>query len=380
MGNKAYQSQKVTLKYSKNAIDKSVRKIRHGCINEERDDAIRKIQNFREIHMYPLMLIKNHLIRTAKRVSNTVIVARRLKRLPTIINKLERPTLDGKESNAIKLTRMQDIGGCRAIVKDLQQLKLLHKKLVSSSCVHEIIHTSNYLIPKESGYGGIHLIYSCFNKYQGANDWKKTKIEIQLRTNLQHAWATSLEIIDTLEKINLKTSIDGYPEWRKFFSITGELVAHKEKAITISNDKLQYLRQELEYLENKLEVRDKLLQFSLAINATTSKEHVSLLKKSVDMCLVTLNTIDLARSVATDTSAPVTIKVNIQQFTVNQTDEAIEALNESEVDKSILVSVLLATSDANNLRRAYPNYFGSMTGFSDFISKELKLLEAEKKN
>lgn len=77
------------------------------------------IQNFRELHLYPLMLMKNHLARAAAKIDKKTIVARRLKRLSTIIDKLERPTLDnGKTSNAIRVTRMQDIGGCRAIVKN----------------------------------------------------------------------------------------------------------------------------------------------------------------------------------------------------------------------------------------------------------------------
>lgn len=46
--------------------------------------------------------------------------------LSTIIDKLERPTLDGFNNNAIDVTRMQDIGGCRAIVSDLKQLNQLY--------------------------------------------------------------------------------------------------------------------------------------------------------------------------------------------------------------------------------------------------------------
>ncbi len=46
--------------------------------------------------MYPLMLIKNHLARAANAIDKKTIVARRLKRLSTIVDKLERPTLDGK--------------------------------------------------------------------------------------------------------------------------------------------------------------------------------------------------------------------------------------------------------------------------------------------
>ena len=40
-------------------------------------------------------------------------VAQRLKRMPTILSKLERqPTMD--------ITRMQDIGGCRAVVQSVK--------------------------------------------------------------------------------------------------------------------------------------------------------------------------------------------------------------------------------------------------------------------
>lgn len=130
MGNDVYESQKRTLKHSKAQIDKAAQNIRHGCVGEDRETAISMIQNFRELHLYPLMLMKNHLVRTSAKVDKKILVARRLKRLSTIIDKLERPSLDnGKTDNAIKITRMQDIGGCRAIVKNIEQLKILHDKL-----------------------------------------------------------------------------------------------------------------------------------------------------------------------------------------------------------------------------------------------------------
>lgn len=129
MANKVYQSQKVSLRFSRTQIDKAGRAIRHGCTGYEKDDAILKIQNFRETHLYPLMLVKNHLAQTTKRVTKKGVVARRLKMLATIIDKLERPSLDGNSRNSIQITRMQDIGGCRAIVPDLEHLQKLHKEL-----------------------------------------------------------------------------------------------------------------------------------------------------------------------------------------------------------------------------------------------------------
>jgi CRISPR/Cas system-associated protein Csm6 len=88
MTNTAYKNQKIALRFSKTAIDKSARDIRLGCDGDVRKAAIEKIQNFRETHTYPLMLIKNQLARISNAVNKKIIVARRLKRLPTIIDKL----------------------------------------------------------------------------------------------------------------------------------------------------------------------------------------------------------------------------------------------------------------------------------------------------
>jgi ppGpp synthetase/RelA/SpoT-type nucleotidyltranferase len=370
LANQAYVNQKVLLRYSKKAIDKAARSIRYACEDTEREEAIDKIQNFREVHMYPLMLIKNHLARTSKKVNTNIVIARRLKRLPTIINKLERPTLDGSQTNAIKLTRMQDIGGCRAIVRNLDELVSLQEKLEKSKSVHKIIHTSNYLTPKESGYGGVHLIYSCFDADDTGNNWRKTKIEVQLRTQLQHAWATSLEVIDTLEKIELKTSLTGHGEWRRFFKIAGLLVAHDEGAATLSDDELNDLEDEIKVLEEELDIINKLTRFTFGIRVATDSTMKFSSSISIGMCLVTLTKDDLHNPTQLS-SNKIEISINTKQFKTSDTKSALNALNASEKDPAIALSVLLATSDAKSLKKAYPNYFGDTMDFRNFIRKHI---------
>lgn len=366
MSNYQYKNQKKPLQFSKKNIDNAARDIRHGCDNEHRENSIKKIQAFREFHLYPLMLIKNHLARTADKVSNKIIVARRLKRLSTIIDKLERPTLDGTNLNSIKLTRMQDIAGCRAIVKNLQQLNRLKEKLEESRSVHKVISVKDYLTPKSSGYGGVHMVFSCYENQDEAHDWKKAKVEVQLRTELHHAWATSLEIIDTLEQINLKTSHVGHENWRRFFAVAGKLVAHEEKAAVIENsEELLNLRNELCDLNNLLEVSAKLARYTFAIKMTTNK-NAPIRSNAQGLFLVRMF------KPKTDEKA---LQVSVEFFQMKCSNNALDALNKADLDEDILIAVMVSAKNVRALKQAYPNYFGSTRKFSDFLKKQNTLLD-----
>lgn len=372
MGNEVYESQKCTLKHSKSQIEKAAQKIRHGCDDEEKVEAIAMIQNFRELHLYPLMLMKNHLARTAAKVDKEkrIIVARRLKRLYTIIDKLERPSLDGgKTTNAIQLTRMQDIGGCRAIVKNIEQLKQLKDRLVKSRSVHKITKEYDYLTPKESGYSGIHLAYSCFDEREEKFPWRKTKIEIQLRTELQHAWATSLEIIDTLEDIKLKTSSEGHAEWRRFFYLAGCLVAHDEKACPLDKTVVSAYQAELKDLEQHLSVRRKLSTYTFALNLTSNENLKKQLPKNhKGYFLVTMRD----SKIEADNPSHKRFIVSVKAFRTKEADEALVALNQDDANPEVSISVLVATDNIKSLKKAYPNYFGSTSQFSSFLKKHIK--------
>lgn len=77
---------------------------------EEIEQMLAVINNWRAAHSYPLLAVRMTLTGRAKRVDDRAIVAQRLKRLSSISIKLHR-------NENMALSQMQDIGGCRAVVR-----------------------------------------------------------------------------------------------------------------------------------------------------------------------------------------------------------------------------------------------------------------------
>lgn len=97
-------------------------------------------EGWRACHAYPLNTFNVNLRRNIKKVSGGSIVAQRLKRMPTIIDKLKR-------YHAMKLTTMQDIGGVRAIVnntKDVYELVNIYRNH-SSNFLHQLYNEKDYI-------------------------------------------------------------------------------------------------------------------------------------------------------------------------------------------------------------------------------------------
>src|SRR5439155_18826770 len=160
----------------------------------------------------PLLYFRLALTEKAQRIEPKPLIAQRIKRLPAIRLKLERLT-------RLKLSKLQDIGGCRAVVLTSQRVQQLVKLYEASRAQHELDHISDYLAkPKEDGYRGVHLIYRFQSeKYQSHCG---LKIEIQLRSKLQHAWATAVETVGIFTGHVLKSS-QGPEDWLRFFALMG---------------------------------------------------------------------------------------------------------------------------------------------------------------
>ena len=106
--------------YSKGRIDRAGKElITLADDNPAREETLNVINNWRSCHGYPLQIIKMTLLNRAKHIDNAALIAQRLKRTPSIAIKL-------KDNPNMKLSQMQDIGGCRAVMASARELNKLY--------------------------------------------------------------------------------------------------------------------------------------------------------------------------------------------------------------------------------------------------------------
>jgi len=163
--------------------------------------ALRLADKWRACHAYPINTFQATLRTKLRSYREDPIAAQRLKRMPTIIDKLKRYP-------AMKLTTMQDIGGVRAILASIRDVyKLVDEYKDSRRLSHELIDHKDYIqSPRsEDGYRSVHLIYRYKNKL--APNYDGLRIELQIRTKLQHIWATAVESMGTFLGQALKSEV-----------------------------------------------------------------------------------------------------------------------------------------------------------------------------
>jgi len=185
------------MNYSKNQITNAGKILLTSKSQDEIDQAIKLINDWRASHMYPLNIMKTSLVKLLNQNSIVpVLISQRLKRLVSIIYKLDLNPQMG-------LGGMQDIGGYRAVLKDKKDLMKLHS-LLQTNKSHKLIKINDYVSdPKPSGYRSIHYIYEYFSTTEKFNG---LRIELQIRTKLQHNWATAVETAGIITKTSLKSS------------------------------------------------------------------------------------------------------------------------------------------------------------------------------
>lgn len=298
------------------------------------------INNWRSAHAFPLNTFQMGLRKKVEQADAGKLIAQRVKRLSSIDHKL-------RIYPWLKLSAMQDLGGCRAVVKSVKELEQLVNIFYGSRMKHQLIDSDDYVEhPKSSGYRGVHLIY----KYN--SDRKTTynglKIEVQLRSALQHAWATAVETVGTMLGEALKSS-QGSAGWLRFFALMGSEIAFRERRPFVPGTPTspRELVEELAECALKLDAVNKLVTYSTAIHAPMIHG-----VKNARYFLLVLDWQERT--------------ISVYGFRASEHELALHRLAESEAQRAknqFLDSVLVSVESVASLRRAYPNYFMDMNVF-----------------
>jgi ppGpp synthetase/RelA/SpoT-type nucleotidyltranferase len=141
--------------------------------------AISIINNWRSSHAYPLNTFQVYLRNVGRKYEPDVLIAQRIKRLSSIRHKLDR-------FPRMKPSQMQDLGGCRAIFRDIESVADAMEYYTGTSSVkHQLVSVDDYVGNlKDSGYRGVHLVDRYFSD-KGKTAYNGLKIEIQLRSQFE---------------------------------------------------------------------------------------------------------------------------------------------------------------------------------------------------
>jgi ppGpp synthetase/RelA/SpoT-type nucleotidyltranferase len=176
---------------------------------------------FRAAHSAPLAKATMGLRSMVSSEGCRVEVTQRLKRSSTILDKLGRePTM--------QLANMQDIGGSRAVLDTIDELRRVERRLRKRRPPRRV---SDYIEePKVSGYRGVHVIV----------DYDGRAIEVQLRTPTMHAWAITVERLSGRRREDIKSG-RGPQELLDLLETISRAMALEEVGQVVEQDLLDQL-------------------------------------------------------------------------------------------------------------------------------------------
>jgi hypothetical protein len=313
---------------------------------EDRERALAVTNNWRSSHAFPLNTFQMTLRRVVRRFDADPTVAQRTKRLPSIVSKLDRlPWLS--------LSEMQDLGGCRAVLSDVATAQAVADFYKHSSNIrHHLVREDHYIErPKRSGYRSIHLIYA----YESDRNptFNGQKIEMQIRSRPQHAWATAVETVGAFTAQALKSSA-GERAWLRFFALMSAALAAREETPGVPNtpSDRKELIDELAPLARKLRAIERLQGYGLALQIIED------VRDPTRFVILELDTDEQLLRVEEFNNALVAAV-------------AYAALERAATEIPGRDVVLVRVESLEALRRAYPNYFADTSVFVDAVTDVL---------
>jgi hypothetical protein len=212
--------------------------------------------------------------------------------------------------------------------------------------------------PKPDGYRSVHLVFRFKSPSAERAIYNGQRIEIQIRSKLQHLWATAVETAQLFTGQALKSKVKNANEdWLRFFALTSRAFALREKSPTVPgtpNDRVEIIRQ----------LRDVIERTNIMSSLSDWNDTVHLLERQLSpdghFYLLILD--------------PVKRTLDVRAF---KRDEAVKSQREydkaeKDAESANTQVVLVSVDDVDALRKAYPNYYVDTKGFITAVERETR--------
>lgn len=228
---------------TKRKIDQSGKILADNATNDEILYILSEdiLDNYRKSHLEPLTQITMTIQNSLSGYEGEYYISQRLKRKPQIIRKLRR--------FSVRLTQLQDIGGCRVIVSKSENVDDIECIISDASKENfKIVRRTDYREGgrDDTGYRALHLILE-------KND---RRVEVQVRSNIQHYWSENIERTSVVYGHYLKEG-DGDDIVIDYFKYLSDVLHLIERGYRISVDKKAELERRRSEAVNIIKSSDK---------------------------------------------------------------------------------------------------------------------------
>jgi putative GTP pyrophosphokinase len=328
---------------SKSRVDRAGENIRNHTYTY---DDLRVVENWRAAHRAVLNTFQA-ILRNRTRNQN-ITVAQRHKRRSTIFDKLKR--LPG-----MQLARMDDVAGCRLIFENTDVLYKFRVNFLKARFHHKRkndLDKYDYLKkPKDSGYRGIHDIYSYDVNSESGKHLKGLLVEIQYRTTIQHAWATAVEVIGFITSSQPKFE-KGDKRYQHAMALASEILARAYENMPGPFSQMSDMDLVREFLDKENEIN--LLNMLRGLNST----NLSMSENRNAILIFSQNG-------------------ELEIKTYRNSPEALRALFELESEQSGKDIVLVKADTTEEVRFAFKNYFSDAQDFIELVEEGCQKLSGK---
>lgn len=288
------------------------------------------------------------LLRGRTRGTN-IVVAQRHKRRTTIFGKLRRYP-------KMQLGRMDDVAGCRLIFINVPALYSFRAKIHAGYFNHVLkndVDKYDYIkSPKPTGYRGVHDVYEYDVRSVAGQNYKGLLIELQYRTLVQHAWATTVEVVGFITENQPKFQ-QGDKRYEEILRLASEILARAFEDSKSSLPELtdaEVVRQFVE-LDGELNFMHMLRGLNAADRDISNNRNVLLIFSPQE---------------------------ELRVMTYRDATEALRALFQLERENPGKDVVLVRGDTPEDVRIAFKNYFSDAREFIDLVDNGCKKLVRNK--